>query len=338
MSKLITGNQAIVKGALKAGLSFFAGYPITPASEIMHDMSDEDISFIHAEDEIASINMIIGASLAGSKVMTSTSGPGFSLMQEAIGFGHMAEIPMVIVNVQRVGPSTGMPTLAGQGDILQTIHGSHGDYYPIVFYPNSVEECYLYTIEAFNAAEESQTPVILLSDAFLARMYETLDIMNIPLKLKSRERNPFTQNDPSLHITGLLSKDGLPQTVNAEYYKEWLKKTQEKIKNVSKNYNFYEYIENKNSDILLIAYGITSRVIYDLKNKYSIFRPIRLFPIIEKLKDIAKKYKKIVVIEMNAGQYKKEVEHLLEKHIDFIPQLGGQLNLEEIKEKLEDLK
>ncbi len=329
MKQLITGNRAIVLGALKAGLGFFAGYPITPASEIMHDMSDENIAFIHAEDEIASINIIIGASLAGKKSMTATSGPGFSLMQEGIGFGHMSETPCVIVNVQRVGPSTGMPTLAHQGDILQTIHGSHGDYYPIVFYPNSVEECYTYTIHAFNAAEQAQCPVILLSDAFLARMYESVELKDI--NILPRQRKPFGENNPSIHVTGLLNKDGLPKTVDSAYYKEWLTRIQNKVNTVAKDYAFYEYIGNKDSDTLLIAYGITSRVVMELKDKYSIFRPIRLFPMLKELKEIAKKYKRIVVVEMNNGQYKKEVERLLKRDIEFIPQLGGKINLEEIK-------
>ena len=157
------GNDAIAQGAIDAGLGFYAGYPITPASEIMHYLANvKEIKFIQPEDEIASVNLCMGASLAGLKSMTATSGPGFSLMQEGIGFGHMGRIPSVIVNVQRVGPSTGMPTLPSQGDILQTKNGSHGDYFPIVFYPNSVEELYKYTIEAFNASEQAKIPVILV--------------------------------------------------------------------------------------------------------------------------------------------------------------------------------
>ena len=135
--------------------------------------------------------MIIGASLAGSKAMTSTSGPGFSLMQEGIGYAHKVEVPLVIVNVQRVGPSTGMPTLPSQGDIMQARYGSHGDYYPIVFYPNSVEECYRYTIEAFNASEESLSPVILYSVAFLIHLHETVDLTKIKTKIKPTKRFPL---------------------------------------------------------------------------------------------------------------------------------------------------
>ncbi len=335
MKHLITGNRAIVLGALKAGLKFYAGYPITPASEIMHDLSNEDIAFMHAEDEIAAINMVIGASLAGVKAMTATSGPGFSLMQEGLGFGHIAEIPFVVVDSQRVGPGTGMPTLAHQGDILQTLHGSHGDYFPIVFYPNSVEECYIYTIEAFNASEQAQCPVVLLTDAFLSRMYETVDLDKIKPKLKKRLRKPFGKNDPSIHITGLLAKDGVPKTVDSEYYREWIARMQNKAETAAEDYAFYEYIETKGADTLLIAYGIASRVVLDLKEKYSIFRPIRIFPILDELKQISKKYKRIIVIEMNAGQYRSEVERLLKRDVESIQQLGGKINLEEIKQRLE---
>src|SRR3989338_1768428 len=335
MKQLITGNRAIVLGALKAGLGFYAGYPITPASEIMHDLSDENITFIHAEDEIASINMILGGSMAGKKTMTATSGPGFSLMQEAIGFGHMTETPCVIVNVQRVGPSTGMPTFAHQGDILQTVYGSHGDYYPIVFYPNSVEECYIYTIEAFNAAEKAKCPVILLSDAFLSKMYESVDLKDIKIKTEKRERKAFSKNDPTIHLTGLLNDNGLPKTLDSLYYKKWLNMVKDKVETAAKSFEYYEYIPNKKSDTLLIAYGITSRVIMELKFQYSIFRPIRLFPVLDELKRVAKKYKKIVVIEMNNGQYKTIVEAELKREIEFIPQLGGKISLEDIKKTLE---
>lgn len=330
MKQLIQGNEAIAKAALKAGLGFYSGYPITPASEIMHYLAKEDIVFMHVEDEIAAINMAIGASLAGKKSMTATSGPGFSLMQEGIGLGHMLQVPIVIVNNQRVGPSTGMPTLPNQGDIMQSRYGSHGDYNPIVFYPNSVEELYKYTIEAFNAAEESLSPVILLNDQFLAHMYETINIPNV--KIKNRKLKPLGQGNR--HFTGLLAKNGIPRTKDYEYYREFIKKLNNKNKEIARNYEFYEYIENKKADTLLIAYGFTSRVILPLKNKYSVFRPIRLFPVIEKLKDISSRYKRIVVIEMNEGQYKKEIEALLKRDVKLIS-VHIYPSLEEIKNELE---
>ena len=331
--QLLQGNEAIAEGALKAGLNFFAGYPITPASEIMHILAKKDVEFVHAEDEIAAINMIIGASLAGAKAMTASSGPGISLMQEGIGLAHMMEIPIVIVNVQRVGPSTGMPTMASQGDIIQTKHGSHGDYFPIVFYPNSVEECFKYAVEAFNAAEESLSPVTILSDDYISHLYETVDIDVIEIKIKNRDREPLGTG--TRHFTGLLSKYGDPRTKDWKFYRKWIKGIKEKIENVAKNYSFYEYIENKNAETLLIAYGITSRVILPLKEKYSIFRPIRIFPFLEnELKAISTKYKRIVVVEMNNGQYKNEVERILKRDVELISIQGGAIRVSDVEEML----
>jgi 2-oxoglutarate ferredoxin oxidoreductase subunit alpha len=332
--KLIQGNEAIAKGALKAGMKFFAAYPITPASEIMHTLAaHKEIEFVHAEDEIASIHLAIGASLAGVKSMTSTSGPGFSLKQEGIGLAHAFEVPLVIVDVQRVGPSTGMPTLPSQADLLQSRYGSHGDYYPIVLYPNSVEECYKYTIEAFNAAEESLSPVILLCDGYIGHLYETVELEKINIKIKNRKLKPLGYD--TRHFTGLLSKNDIPVTKDTKYYREWIKRIKDKIYNVAKNYTFYEYISNKKSDTLLIAYGISSRVILPLKEKYAIFRPIRIFPLLEdELKEVAKHYKKIVVVEMNDGQYRKEIERVLKRNIELISIQGGAIKLSEVEKEL----
>ena len=338
MKKLIFGNEAVVLGALDAGMKFYAGYPITPASEIMHILSNEkNISFLQAEDEISSVNMCLGASLGGAKSMTATSGPGFSLMQEGIGYGHMARIPMVIVDVQRVGPSTGMPTLPSQGDLIQTIHGSHGDYYPIVFYPNSVQELYEYTIKAFNASEQSRTPVILLSDGMISSMHESVEL-NKNIKTIERKEKPF--GEQNRHVTGLLSKDGLPATRDYKYYSKWLQDYKNDISKVAKNYEDFEYLENKKSKILIVCFGAVSKPIYELKGNYSIFRPIRMFPVLEKqFKEVADKHDKIIVVEMNDGQYASELKKIIgPEKIHSIPVLGGQISLEEIKKEIEKLK
>ena len=320
------GNEAVVKAALKAGINFYSAYPITPASEITQGIAGrKEIKSIQAEDEIAAINMCVGASLAGAKTFTATSGPGFSLKQEAIGLAFRVESPLVIIDSQRVGPSTGIPTMPAQGDILQAKHGTHGDYASIVFYPNSVEESYKYFIEAVNAAEESLSPVIFLMDGYLSQMYETADLESIKFNLKQRDKKPLGEG--KRHFTGLTPKD--PQA-----YRTWWAERKKKILDTAEKYNYYEYIENKNSDILLIAYGITSRVILPLKEQYSIFRPIRMFPVIEDLKGIAKKYKKIVVVEMNDGQYRHELEAFLKRDIELISQLGGKVSLKEIKDGL----
>lgn len=336
MSELIMGNEAVALGALKAGMTFFAAYPITPASEIMHFLAEKEneIVFVHAEDEIASIHMAIGGSLAGHKALTSTSGPGMSLKQEGIGLAHMMEIPMVVVNVQRVGPSTGMPTLPAQGDILQTKYGSHGDYNPLVFYPWSVEECFRYSIEAFNAAEESLSPVVFLMDGFLAHLSETVDLDEVKVDVKPRTRPPLGEG--KRHFTGLLSKDGIPKTKDTAYYREWYANIKKKILDTAENYRFFSHYENKNSDTMLIAYGIAARVIWPLRKDYGIFRPISIFPMLDKeLKEAADRYNKIVVVEMNDGQYAGEVERVLKRDVFSIPMLGGSIKLNEIQKILE---
>ncbi len=333
--RLIQGNQAIALAAIKAGLNFYAGYPITPASEVLHELvNKKTVRVLQMEDEIASINAIIGSSLAGAKSMTATSGPGFSLMQESIGLAHMMEIPLVIVNVQRVGPSTGMPTFPAQGDILQCKYGSHGDYFPIVFYPNSVAELYEFTFNAFNAAEESLSPVILLSDSYVGHLYETIEETDYPVS----KRTLAPLGTSNRHFTGLTHADSKPATSDPEVHKKFIKHLEAKQKKVSRKYNDYEFIENKDSDTLLIAYGAMSRVAYDFKEDFAIYRPVRIFPIVEKIKDIAKKYKKIVVMEMNTGQYANEIERLLHREVKLIPILGGKIDLKEIASKLRRIK
>lgn len=332
------GNEAVAMGALKAGMTFFAAYPITPASEIMHFLAEKEkeIVFIHAEDEIASIHLVIGGSLAGRKALTSTSGPGMSLKQEGLGLAHMMEVPLVVVNVQRVGPSTGMPTLPSQGDIIQARHGSHGDYNPIVFYPGSVEECYRYIQEAFNAAEESKSPVVFLMDGFLAHLSETVDLRKIRVRILPRALKPLGVG--RRHFTGLLAKNGVPLTKDTAYYREWYKRVKGKMIRAAENYRFFEYRENKGSDTLLIAFGITSRVILPLKEKYSLFRPVRIYPVLEKeLMMAAERHRRIIVIEMNDGQYRGEVERVLKREVLGISVLGGTIRLSEVKTRIDEL-
>jgi len=176
--RVLQGNEACAEGALAAGCRFYAGYPITPSSEIAevlsHRLPAVDGTFIQMEDEIASLGAVIGASLAGAKGMTATSGPGFSLMQEHIGFACMAEAPCVIVNVMRGGPSTGLPTLPSQGDVQQARWGTHGDHPIIALTPWGVEECFDLTLRAFNLSEKYRTPVILLLDEVVAHMRENV--------------------------------------------------------------------------------------------------------------------------------------------------------------------
>jgi len=329
---LVSGNEAVFLGAVKAGIGLFVGYPITPASEIMHKFSNSNVSFVHCEDELASINMIIGGSMAGKKTMTATSGPGYSLMQESIGYAHMTQTPIVIVNSQRVGPSTGMPSLPAQGDIMQSRYGTHGDVQPIVFMPKSVEECFKITITAFNASEDSLSPVTILLDAFLSQTYEVLDTDSTDFKIKPRTKKALGQGVG--YLTGLLSKNGVLQTNNTKYYHQWFELNKKRVLTAAKNYNLFEYTKNKKAKTLLISFGITSRIISSLKKDYSIFRPIRMFPILNEIKNIAKNYNEIIVIEMNDGQYATALESFLKREIKRVNILGGALSLKEIKEKL----
>ncbi|MFC1978923.1 2-oxoacid:acceptor oxidoreductase subunit alpha [Chloroflexota bacterium] len=332
MKHLMLGCEAIFEGALKAGASFYAGYPISPATEILvltaeHASKHAEFKFVQSEDEIAAANAIMGASLAGAKSFTGTSGPGFTLMQEAIGYGHMVQVPTVLVNVQRVGPATSMPTMPAQQDIMQTRYGSAGDYYPLVFYPNSVEECYRYAIAAFNAAEESLSPVILLADGFIGHLNEAIDIDAIDVKVTARSRDPLGTG--KRFFTGLAHDEyNHSQTANSENYIAWLGKVKKRNEQVAANHAYYEYRENKDSDTLLISFGFVSRVILPLASQFSLFRPIRMFPILgDELRKSAYGYKNIVVIEANDGQYASLVEREIHRYVISVPLQGGRISL-----------
>ncbi|MBI5159783.1 2-oxoacid:acceptor oxidoreductase subunit alpha [Candidatus Micrarchaeota archaeon] len=336
--KLIQGNEAISEGALAAGMKFYSGYPITPASEIMHYLAKaKQIQFINSEDEIAAINMAIGASLAGVKAMTATSGPGMSLMQEGIGYAHMAEVPLVVVNVQRVGPGTGMPTMPAQGDVMQVKYGSHGDYFPICFYPSTVSECYKYTIEAFNAAEESLSPVILLCDGYVGHLYETVKLSETKFELKTRAKKKLGEGLG--HTTSLLNKNGVPNTKDPSLYEEYLERAKKKMHDAAEKYKFYEYTKNENTRDLIIAYGICARVASAFTDKYSLFKPVRMFPILsEEIEKAAKEHDRIIVIEMNAGQYSRMIQSVAKKTVHTISVLGGTIKPSKVKQALDALK
>jgi 2-oxoglutarate ferredoxin oxidoreductase subunit alpha len=332
MRRLVQGNEAIFLGALKAGANFFAGYPISPSTEILvlaaeYAARDPSFKFIQSEDELAAANAILGASLAGAKSFTATSGPGFSLMQEAIGYGHEVEVPTVFVNIQRVGPATGMPTMPAQQDIVQTNYGSSGDYYPIAFYPNSVAECYRYTVTAFNAAEESLSPVILLSDGFIGHLNEVVDLDAIEVEVVPRRRTPLGTG--KRFFTGLAhDEEGNPRTADAVVYKKWLSKVKARHEKVAARYSYFEFNGNTSSNTLIISYGIVSRVIAPLASQFAMFRPIRIFPMLGgELRKHARGYEKIVVVEANDGQYACLVERELKRDVVRVPLLGGRINL-----------
>jgi 2-oxoglutarate ferredoxin oxidoreductase subunit alpha len=338
--RLVQGNEAILLGAVRAGASYFAGYPISPSSEILQQASvyaasHPELRFLQAEDEIASANAIIGASLAGAKSFTATSGPGFSLMQEAIGYAHKVGVPCVFVNVQRVGPATGMPTMPGQGDINQTRYGSSGDYTSIVFYPSTVAECVEYTIHAFNAAEESQSPVVLLSDAFLAHLNEVIDPDATDIPVVPRTLEPLASGSVRLFSGVLTYADGEPATADADEYLRQFEAQKAFRLEVARKYAFYEYGWNTEADVLVVAFGITRRIIQPLAPHFALFRPIRIWPVLEEeLRSIASRYRELIVIEGSDGQYANVIERVLYRDVQRVPLLGGRMSMEAVQEGL----
>lgn len=347
--KLSQGNEAVFRGALAAGANYYAGYPISPSTEILniasgHAAEHPEFGFLQAEDEIASANAVIGASLAGAKSFTATSGPGFSLMQEAIGYAQKVGVPCVFVNVQRVGPATGMPTMPGQGDIMQVKWGSTGDYTPLAFYPNGVEEAFRTTVAAFNAAEESRSPVVLLSDTFVAHLNEVVDLDAAATEVatSARAAPPLARHegDPRF-FAGVLMYEagpnaGEPATADADEYLRQFYEAKHRHLEVARRYALYEHGWNLEARTLLIAYGIVSRVAAPLRDEVALFRPIRIHPMLtDELGAIAERYDEIVVAEANDGQYADMVELALHRPVKRIPLLGGRVSAEAVRAGLE---
>lgn len=358
------GNEACAIGAIKAGCRFYAGYPITPSSEIAEVMARELPKvggvFIQMEDEIASAAAIIGASLAGVKSMTATSGPGFSLMQEAIGYAIMTETPCVFVNVMRGGPSTGLPTRPAQGDIMQARWGTHGDHEIIALYPWSVGETYRLIIEAFNLAEKYRTPVIFLMDEVLGHMRETFDMpedkeLKIIPRLTEEQLEeeeiyvPFLERDfaeptpqplvqmgkARFHVSGLVhDESGFPQA-SFEISDKLVRRLSNKIKIHADEIAMYEEYMVEDAEILVVAYGSTARsaikavkVARQDKMKVGFFRPITIWPMPStRLKKLLSQVDGVVIAEMNLGQYAKEVLALTKKNlkVKLVTKVGGEL-------------
>ncbi len=337
----IQGNEAIARGALAAGCNFFAGYPITPASEITEIMSRElprrGGSFIQMEDEIASMGAITGASLAGAKSLTATSGPGFSLMQENIGFASVTEVPCVIVNVMRGGASTGLPTNPGQGDVMQARWGTHGDHPAIVLSTSSVSDCFSLTIKAFNFAERFRTPVILLSDEMVSHTREKIILPGKDeIEILNREKPsvphewyiPYEDTEDGVpamaefgdsykyHITGLTHDiNGFP-TRNPKEVEAFVKRLFRKISNHKEQIQIYENFETEDADIIVIAYGSVARsalraikIARKMGIKAGLLKLSTLFPFPKsEVQNAASKAIKLIIPEMNTGQISREVK------------------------------
>jgi 2-oxoglutarate ferredoxin oxidoreductase subunit alpha len=327
-----SGNIAIAEGALKAGVRFYAGYPITPSSDLMEYMArrlpQNGGIFIQGEDEIASINMIIGASIAGYKSMTATSGPGYSLMQEALGLAVMLEVPIVVVNIMRLGPSTGQATKSGQGDIMQARWGRHGDQYTVVYTASSPQEAYYIAIEAFNTSEKYRVPVTLLIDELTAHIWETIEIGReieiINRRWTDRETDYFNSSDPStappmprlgvglnvLYTSSTHDGRGYRKTQDPETHNKLVRRLRDKIlKNVNDIFKYNVYGSDR-PDIFIIAYGSVSRSCRALIKKLeyngikaSLLELKTLWPIdYKRLREIISDANIVIVPEMNLGQ------------------------------------
>ena len=346
-----TGNQLAAKAAIDAGCKFFGGYPLTPSSEIAHEMSKAlpkiGGKFIQMEDEIAGICVALGASMSGTKSMTNTSGPGISLKAEQIGLAFITEVPLVITNVMRGGPSTGLPTRPQQGDILQAKAPTHGDYKSISLCPGSLEECYTLTVKAFNLAERFMTPVFVLLDETLGHMVGKASLPDLEeVKSSLVEREVF-EGDPSeykpferemdkpailnpffkgyrYHITGLHhGPTGFP-TEDAVLCDNLIKRLFNKIEAHQDEIDMYEEFMMDDADMLIYAYGSVSRAVKEailkLREeegiKVGLFRPISIWPSPAKaIKAASDKFadKPVLVTEMNMGQYIEEIERITKR-------------------------
>jgi 2-oxoglutarate ferredoxin oxidoreductase subunit alpha len=364
------GNEACAEAALATGCRFFAGYPITPASEIAEHLSKRLPQVggiaIQMEDEMASIGAVVGASWTGNKAMTATSGPGFDLMQETIGWAFMTETPCVIVDVQRAGPSTGQATKCGQGDVMQSRWGTHGDYSAIALSPNSVQEMFELTIKAFNLSEKYRTPVILLADEIVAHMREriivpsseSVEIIN-RRKPKPNEKTFFGLEEvppmPSvgegfnIAVTGSTHNEyGIRFTADPTVHKQLVERLNNKIQNHAEEIADSETYNTDDCQIGIVSFGCTSRAIYEaveiaeakrIKTGYIRLKTIWPFP--EKaVRQLAETAETIIVPEMNLRQIFYEVQRVangLAEVISLNKIGGGELiTPEELFEKIQE--
>lgn len=372
--KLLQGNEACVEGALLAGVKFFAGYPITPSSEIAENMARKlpkiGGKFIQMEDEIASMAAVIGASIAGLKSLTATSGPGMCLKQENLGFAIINEIPCVVVNAQRRGPSTGSPTKPSQGDIMQARWGTHGDHSIIALAPSTVEEIFTLTIKAFNFSEKYRTPVILLLDEVIAHMREKVEIpapedVEIVNRKKptvpSEEYLPFKPDEDGVppmanfgegypyHITGLIhSEKGLPIS-DSQQIDHFIRRIHDKIQKNIKDILIYEEYLLEDADTVLIACGSVARaaertvkLAREKGLKVGLLKLITIWPFPDEIiNKLTQKISLIIVPEMNLGQIVLEVERASKGKCRVVPynRVDGELiNPIEILGKIQEEK
>jgi len=370
----LQGNEAAAHGALYAGCDFFAGYPITPSTEVSEVLSLElpktGGKFLQMEDEIAAMAAILGGALAGGKVMTSTSGPGLSLKQELIGYGCIAEIPCVVYNVMRGGPSTGMPTGPSQSDVMCAKWGTHGDHPAICLVPASVQETYEEVIRAFNLAEKYRTPVMVMPDEIVAHMRERIvfpepgEIEVIPRKTPTVPPEKYKPYDTSFgdvpplaafgsgykfHVTGLNKmQDGFPTTKAEIVQAEEERQVRKVDANIDDIVTFEEYLL-EDADVVVVAYGSTSRSARYAVNiareqgiKAGMFRIKTFWPFPDKqIKALAGKVKGIVIPEMNLGMCSLELERCAQGKVPVLGIFrvdGEPINPDQILDKIKEVK
>jgi 2-oxoglutarate ferredoxin oxidoreductase subunit alpha len=337
----LDGDHACSEGAIAAGCRFLAGYPITPSTEVAERISERFPQvggiFIQMEDELGSMAAVVGAAWGGAKSMTVTSGPGFSLMMENLGLAAMMEIPCVLINVQRGGPSTGLPTLPGQADMMQARWGSHGDYEIIALSPNSPQECFEVVIEAFNLSEKYRVPVLVMTDECVGHMTEKVVIPKadqIELYPRRYTKLPPDQYLPfkpakdlvpdmvkagdgyKIHITGLTHDEKGYPVMSWEAQEKLVRRLVEKIRLHADEIVHTEEIDMEDAEVVVLSYGISSRVAIPAIQrarkegiKVGQLRLVIVWPFPEKkVRELAKKIKTFVVVEMNYGQMFYEVE------------------------------
>jgi 2-oxoglutarate ferredoxin oxidoreductase subunit alpha len=343
-----SGNNLAAKAAVDAGCKFFGGYPITPSSEIMHTLSDllpkAGGAAIQMEDEIAGVCSTIGAGMSGVRAMTATSGPGMSLKAENLGLAQMTEVPMVVINVMRGGPSTGLPTRVAQGDILQAKNPSHGDYKSITLCAGSLAECYTETVRAFNLADRFMQPIIVLLDETLGHMHGKAiipDLEEVQAGIKPRKRfdgdpkdyRPYGvgEDEPAIlnpmfegyryHFTGLHhDAKGFP-TEEIETCRKLIERLDKKVeahKDELESYEEFMTDDLGENDVLIIAYGSVSlaakEAVRNLRKggiKAGLFRPITIWPSPDKkIQELTNKIKNVLVVELNIRQYTEEIERV----------------------------
>lgn len=340
---LLQGNEAVVEGALRAGCRFYAGYPITPATEISEILSvklpQAGGTFIQMEDEIASLGAVIGASLTGVKAMTATSGPGFSLMQENLGFAIIAEVPCVLVNVMRGGPSTGLPTFPSQGDVMQARWGTHGDHPIIVLCASTVRECFDITVKAFNFSEKFRSPVIVLIDEVVAHMREKMTLPD-PEEVEVFNRVKPTvppewyipyEDTPSgvppmagfgegyrYHVTGLTHDvRGFP-TSRPDEIGPFAARLHRKISQNFAEIQLADFFETEDAEVTIVAYGCVARsarrAVIEAREKgmkVGLLKLTTLWPFARSaVERILQTSKILLVPEMNMGQISREVKRV----------------------------